>query len=120
MRDIDAALEKRARAMRRDMTKAERRLWRHMRQRLPLERTHFRRQLVIGAAIVDFACVANKLIIEVDGAQHGEDEARAYDDARTQALVADGWRVLRFWNFQVMDEIDSVIETIAAVIEGRL
>ena len=116
---IDATLDKRARIMRREMTAPERRLWWHLRRRLPLDRTHFRRQVVIGKAIVDFACVTTRIIVEVDGAQHGEDRARGYDAARTAMLVAAGWRILRFWNFQIMTDMDSVIETISAVVEGR-
>ncbi len=116
---VDPTLEKRARDMRRAMTAPESRLWWHLRRRLPLERTHFRRQVVIGAAIVDFACVTTRIVVEVDGAQHGDDRARAYDAARAAALAARGWRVLRFWNFQVMSDMDSVIETIAAVVERR-
>jgi very-short-patch-repair endonuclease len=84
------------------------------------EGTHFRRQVVIGHAIVDFACIASRTIVELDGEQHGYDDALAYDARRTLALEAAGWRVLRFWNGQVMRELDEVLETIRAAVEGRL
>jgi very-short-patch-repair endonuclease len=89
-------LDRHARRMRRAMTEPEKRLWWHLRHPLPLERTHFRRQVVIGTAIGDFACVANKLVVEVDGAQHGDDHARAYDVVRASTLEREGWRVQRF------------------------
>ena len=73
----------------------------------------------LGNAIVYFACVATRLIIEVDGAQYGEIEARACDTARTAMLVEAGWRILRFRNSQIKTDMDSVIDTISAVIDGR-
>ena len=77
-------------------------------------------QVVIDRAIVDFACVATRTIIEVDGDQHGHDRALSYDAKRTLALEMAGWRVLRFTNAQVMREMDSVLDTILAAMEGRL
>jgi very-short-patch-repair endonuclease len=118
--DQDPVLRARAKAMRRAMTEAERRLWWALRHRLALRGTHFRRQVVIGRAIADFACVATRTIVEVDGEQHGGDEALAYDKQRTALLEAAGWRVLRFSNAQAMREGDEVLETIRAVVEGRL
>ena len=118
--DEDPALRRRAKAMRRDMTPAERRLWWALRHRLALAGTHFRRQVVLGRAIADFACVATRLVVEVDGEQHGADAAQAYDARRASGLEAAGWRVLRFSNAQVMRQIDEVLDTILAAIEGRL
>ena len=118
--DEDPALRRRAKAMRRDMTPAERRLWWALRHRLPLAGTHFRRQVVIGRAIADFACVATRLVVEVDGGQHGAEAAEAYDARRAAALEAAGWWVLRFSNAQVMRAIDEVLDTILAAIERRL
>jgi len=86
----------------------------------PLDKTHFRRQVVIERAIVDFACVATRTIVEVDGDQHGHDRALAYDAKRTRELEEVGWRVLRFSNRQVMLELDSVLETVLAAVEGLL
>jgi very-short-patch-repair endonuclease len=67
---------------------------------------------VIGPYIADFACLAARLIIEVDGSQHGTDGGKRRDDARTRWLNAEGYRVLRFWNNDVMSEPKSVMEAI--------
>jgi very-short-patch-repair endonuclease len=117
--DEDPQLRRRAKAMRRAMTEPERRLWWALRHRLPLNGTHFRRQVVIGWAIADFACVATRIIVKVDGDQHGADGAQAYDAQRSASLEALGWRVLRFSNAQVMREMDDVLETTLAAAEGR-
>jgi very-short-patch-repair endonuclease len=118
--DEDPELRRRAKVMRREMTEPERRLWWAFRHRLPLEKTHFRRQVVIGRAIVDFACVSTRTVVEVDGEQHGADGARVYDARRTATLEAMGWRVLRFSNAQVMREMEVVLETVLAAVENRL
>jgi very-short-patch-repair endonuclease len=118
--DEDPQLRARAKSMRREMTAPERRLWWALRHRLALNGTHFRRQVVIVRAIVDFACIASKTIVEVDGEQHGGDRALVYDSQRTASLEAAGWRVLRFSNAQVMRDGDEVLETVRAAVEGRL
>lgn len=74
--------------------------------------THFRRQHAIGPYIVDFCAVKPKLIIEVDGSQHLEQEE--YDRERTEYMESKGYRVLRFWNNEVMEEIDTVMGVILA------
>jgi very-short-patch-repair endonuclease len=107
-----------AKALRRDMTEPERRLWWHLRHRLPLEDSHFRRQVAIGPFIADFCCLAARLIVEVDGNQHGFDEAVARDARRTSYLEGQGFRVLRFSNRDVMTEIDVVLDTIDAALAG--
>ena len=109
----------RARGLRRDATEAEKRLWWHLRHRLPLERTYFRRQVPLGPRFADFCCLGLKLIVEVDGGQHGQPHAIAYDGARTAFLEEQGFEVLRFWNDQIFSEIDGVLDTIAAVIARR-
>ena len=120
MRDnVDPEIRQHAATMRRKATEPERRLWWALRHRVTLAKTHFRRQVVIDRAIVDFACVATRTIIEVDGDQHGHDRALSYDAKRTLALEMAGWRVLRFTNAQVMREMDSVLETILAAVEAR-
>jgi len=118
--DVDPELRRRAATMRKTQTEPERRLRWALRHSLPLDKTHFRRQFVINRAIVDFACVATRTIVEVDGDQHGHDRALAYDAKRSHELEAAGWRVLRFSNRQVMLELERVIETILAAVEGRL
>ena len=90
-------------------TDAEKRLWHYLRASRFLN-LKFKRQKPIGAYIVDFVCVEQKLIIEVDGGQHAEDVA--YDDRRTNFLRGEGYQVLRFWNNQVQEEIDSVLKAI--------
>lgn len=99
-----------ARQMRKSPTDAERKLWFHLRHRLQLADTHFRRQVQIGPYIVDFACHHSKLIIEVDGGQHAQNLAA--DEKRTQRLEADGYKVLRFWNNDVLSNIDGVLTEI--------
>ena len=91
-----------ARAMRATPTEAERRLWWHLRHQLPTSGTHFRRQVRIGRYIADFACHATRIVIEVDGGQHSVRSAA--DEARTKVLEANGYRVLRYWNNDVLIE----------------
>ncbi|MCI0441106.1 MAG: endonuclease domain-containing protein [Chloroflexi bacterium] len=99
----------RARELRKNMTDAERKLWQHLRHN-QLEGQRFRRQHPIGPYIVDFFCFEKKLIVEIDGGQHSEQVE--YDTQRTRWLESRGFRVLRFWNNQVMNEIDAVREVI--------
>ena len=99
----------RARALRRQQTDAERRLWSRLRRR-GLGGRKFRRQMPIGPYIVDFACPSERLVIEVDGGQHGEAIER--DAERDAWMQARGWRVMRFWNNQVLGETEAVLETI--------
>ncbi len=115
----DKILHGRAKRLRSSLTSAERVLWWAVRHRLAIDRTHFRRQVVIGRAIADFACIEHRLIVEVDGSGHGFEAGRRRDDARTRDLKERGWRVLRFWNHEVLSDIDVVLDTIRATIEGR-
>jgi very-short-patch-repair endonuclease len=91
-------------------TEAERKLWWHLRHRLALSGSHFRLQVRIGPYLADFACHNTKLIIEIDGGQHGTQTRK--DDARTLRLHSDGYRVLRFWNNEVLSNIDGVLTEI--------
>jgi very-short-patch-repair endonuclease len=99
-----------ARRMRQSSTEAERKLWWHLRHRLPLDGSHFRRQVQIGPYIADFACHRLKLVIEIDGSQHGSQVAK--DEARTRRLESEGYRVLRFWNNEVLSNIEGVLTEI--------
>ncbi|ALV91701.1 MULTISPECIES: endonuclease domain-containing protein [Pantoea] len=101
----------RQRALRQMMPETEYRLWRFLRNR-NLCGAKFRRQHPVGIYIVDFVCIERLLIVEFDGGQHGEELARIYDEKRTAYLQQRGWRVIRFWNNQVMGEFDAVIEEI--------
>lgn len=102
--------------LRRAMTDPEKRLWWHLRARLPLVGTHFRRQVALGPYVVDFVCLEHRVIVEVDGDQHGTDEALAYDMRRDAYLARDGFRVLRFSNRDVMTELDAVLDTVFAAL----
>jgi very-short-patch-repair endonuclease len=102
-----------ARAMRAAPTEAERKLWWQLRHRVHTPRTHFRRQVRIGRYIVDFACHATRIVIEVDGGQHA---GSAADEVRTKVLEANGYRVLRYWNNDVLSNIDGVLEDILSAI----
>ena len=105
-----------ARRLRRDATEVERRMWRLLRSRA-LDGWKFRRQHPIERFVADFACPAAKLVIELDGDQHAD---RAAQDAdRTSALARRGWRVLRFWNNEVMENAESVADTILAALLAR-
>ncbi|MBI4229134.1 MAG: endonuclease domain-containing protein [Deltaproteobacteria bacterium] len=99
-----------ARELRKNPTEAERKLWKHLCLR-QLGGYKFRRQHSLGPYIVDFVCLEKRLIVEVDGGQHSEQVA--YDAERGEWLEAQGFRVLRFWNQEVLKEIEVVKEVIA-------
>ncbi|MCR5859076.1 endonuclease domain-containing protein [Mesorhizobium sp. J428] len=101
----------RAKAMRRKMTQAELKLWNEARAHR-LGGLSLRRQYGIGDYIVDFACPANRLVIELDGSQHGEEEVAERDARRTAFLEASGWTILRFWNDDVLRDIEGVCQHI--------
>ena len=107
-----------SRRLRAGATDAEARLWRHL-SRIPIDGTHFRRQVPIGRYFADFACHQVGLVIELDGGQHGEDAARQYDIERTVFLESQGYRVVRFWNSEIMDELEPVLDTIFAIVQQR-
>ena len=98
-----------AKALRRHMTDAEQRLWRHLRAHR-LEGAKFKRQQPLGPYVVDFVCFESRLVIEVDGGQHQDSEADASRDAW---LREQGFRILRFWNNDVLANLPAVLETIA-------
>jgi very-short-patch-repair endonuclease len=100
----------RAHAVRSESTKAERKLWWHLRHRLALPTSHFRRQVHLGRYIVDFASHGLKIVIEIDGGQHATQHKQ--DAMRTKFLESEGYRVLRFWNNEVLGNIDGVLEVI--------
>ncbi len=98
-----------ARVLRSNLTDAEQVLWRHIRLR-QIDNHKFRRQRPVGPYIVDFVCLEKKLVIEVDGGQHSDN--KAYDAARDQWLNTQGYRVLRFWNNDVLTNIEGVMEIV--------
>ena len=107
-----------AKTLRRHLTEPEKRLWWQLRHRLPVDDSHFRRQVPIGAYVADFCCLSRRLIIEVDGEQHGFAHGEAYDAERDQYLRSQGYRVLRFPNRMVLREIDIVLDTIDAALRA--
>jgi very-short-patch-repair endonuclease len=107
-----------AQHLRRNMTDAERRLWRAL-SRCELAGYKFRRQHPIGPYVVDFVCLERRLIIEVDGVQHGDDARQAADLRRTEALAKEGFEVFRVWNAEAMGNLDGVAQSIFAALEAR-
>ncbi|HUI19220.1 MAG TPA: DUF559 domain-containing protein [Alphaproteobacteria bacterium] len=104
----------RARRLRREKTEAERRVWRAIRdQRLGVK---FRQQVPIGPYFADFVCTQQKLVIELDGGQHAK--PTRYEQERTRVIVANGYRILRFWNNDVMENLEGVIEAIRLALEA--
>ncbi|MER9327182.1 DUF559 domain-containing protein [Mesorhizobium sp. M0488] len=107
-----------AQRLRAAMTDEERILWRHL-WRIPVEGTHFRKQASIGIYFPDFISHRLKLIVEVDGAHHGFDDQQRHDELRTKWFENQGYRVIRFRNHEIKNELDSVLDTIYAAVEER-
>ena len=99
--------------LRKELTPAERKLWALLRN--DQMGVKFRRQHAIGNFIPDFVCIQKKLIVELDGSQHLEQEE--YDFERTSFLESKGYRILRFWNNQIMNDIEAVLRAIAYALE---
>lgn len=106
-----------ARRLRQNSTHAETLLWRRLKQ-LEMQGSHFRRQMPIGNYIVDFAYPAARLIIEVDGSQHGSEHGLSRDADRSAWLTAEGYRLVRVWNNDVMHDIEAVMDLIYAELYG--
>ena len=107
----------RARQLRREMTPEERKLWRGLREAFP--DAHWRKQVPFGINYTaDFCSHGHKLVIEVDGGQHAE--RTAYDEERTRFLNAEGYRVLRFWNNDIRENLDGVLHHIGAHLSSPL
>jgi very-short-patch-repair endonuclease len=103
-----------AKQLHRNLTPAEARLWAYLRAHR-MKVVHFRNQHAIGNYVVDFAAPRKKLIIEVDGSQHlGQEE---YDSERTAFLESKGYRVIRFWDGEVMNDIEGVMSAIDMALE---
>ncbi len=106
-----------ARELRKNPTDAERMLWEHLRLR-QIGGNKFRRQQPLGPYILDFVCLEKRVVVEVDGGQHSEQIA--YDTKRSAWLEAQGFRVLRFWDNEVLRSIDVVKEVIAEALNSEL
>jgi len=102
-----------AKRLRRDSTDAEKRLWAAFRNRR-FQNYKFRRQHPIGKYIVDFACIEYRLIIEADGGQHMD---TLQDIERTKWLESKGWRVMRFWNNDILANTNGILDTILQSLE---
>ena len=112
----NATTQRRARTLRNEPTDCERHLWRFLRLQ-QLGGFRFRRQVAVGRYIADFACIEAKLIVELDGGQHQDND---YDVQRDAELKAIGFTVLRFWNNQVLQETQAVLEEILRVLETTI
>ncbi|HEX2725315.1 MAG TPA: endonuclease domain-containing protein [Beijerinckiaceae bacterium] len=115
MRGANVRMTARARRLRNDLTDAERKLWYRLNNR-QLAGWKFVRQEPIGPYFADFACREARLVVEVDGSQHAESER---DKVRDAFLAGRAYRVLRFWNNDVLRNTDSVLETIFAALGGE-
>lgn len=107
---------KAANSLRKRMTHAEKLLWYRLRNRR-LDNYKFRRQVPIGPYIADFLCMSVRLIVEVDGGQHMLRAAQDHD--RTLELENEGYRVVRFWNNDILENMDGVLETLTLALSLR-
>ncbi|BBO10051.1 MULTISPECIES: endonuclease domain-containing protein [Bradyrhizobium] len=106
-----------AKRLRANATPHERILWRALKG-LPMDGSHFRRQAPIGPYVVDFFCPAKRLIIELDGGHHNEDDTAARDLERQRWLENEGYRVIRFWNSEIGSDLTAVLERIYVELYG--
>ena len=105
----------RSRDLRLGATEAERKLWQHLKSR-QVAGVRFNRQFPIGQYICDFVSRSRRLVIEIDGGQHGRPDGQVYDERRTEFLRAQGYTVIRFWNAEVLDNVEGVIRRIELVL----
>jgi very-short-patch-repair endonuclease len=117
MSDKQINLLERAKTLRSNQTDAEKHLWYYLRAHRFMK-MKFKRQMPIGRYIVDFVCEEHKLIIEIDGGQH--QDAVDYDERRTKWLQQQGYEVLRFWNNEVLQQTESMLEVIRAEVLKRI
>jgi very-short-patch-repair endonuclease len=118
MRGLRIFETRRARELRRLSPAAERMLWSRLKNR-GLQGAKFVRSEPIGPYFADFACRAAKLVVEIDGATHSTDEEIARDRRRTAGMAAEGYRVLRFANAQIYENVAAVLDDIARALAGR-
>ena len=103
--------------LRQNGTDAEKHLWYYLRANR-LKGYKFRRQHLVYPYVVDFVCLAKKLVIELDGGQHAEQHS--YDEKRTAFLQTKGYSVLRFWNIEAMQETDAVLNEILTALQRKI
>ncbi|MEJ2033833.1 MAG: DUF559 domain-containing protein [Deltaproteobacteria bacterium] len=116
MRVKDVQGSDRARELRRNQTEAEKAFWFRMRNRR-LDGYKFRRQVPIGPYIADFVCMAARFVVEIDGGQHSE--RVDYDHRRECFLQKKGYEILRFWNNEVLENMDGVLTTLTLTLSLR-
>lgn len=107
----------RARELRKKTTPQEQKLWNILRKK-NFHGLKFTRQFPIGNYIVDFACRSKKIVIEIDGGQHNEENNIKYDKTRTKYLNSKGYKVIRFWNNEIDQNLDGVYEKLLNILEG--
>ena len=107
----------RARELRRAMTEPEVILWSRLKQ-LRSDGFRFRRQAPFRGYYLDFVCFERRLVIELDGGQHGDDDQRVHDIVRDAVLAREGFRVLRFWNSAVRQNLDGVMYSVLMTLGG--
>jgi very-short-patch-repair endonuclease len=100
-----------AKKFRKEHTPAELTLWLYLRKK-QIKGIKFKRQIPIGNYIVDFASIEHKLIIEIDGGQHNEEEIKQYDNERTKFLESQGYKVIRVWNDDIKNNLSGVLEVL--------
>ncbi len=114
MRPVRRQISRHAASLRRNMTDAERAIWYAVRDRR-LAGCKFRAQSTLGPFVADFLCVERRLIVEIDGGQHNEE----VDAARTRYLKRRGYRVIRFWNNDVLQNLDGVLQVLLMKLEEQ-
>ncbi len=110
MRTVPAVLLRASRRLRKNQTPWEARLWRHLRANIM--KAKFKRQVRLGNYIVDFYCASRRLIIELDGSHHNQNLTKLKDRSREEFLETEGFKVLRFWNNEVNENLEGVLEVI--------
>ncbi len=108
---------KKAKLLRHNLTRAEKRLWYDVLTNRNMAHYKFRKQMPIGPYIADFVCIEKRLIIELDGGQHAQQDQYLHDHERSLFLSQAGYRVIRFWNHDVMDRLDAVAEMIRIALQ---
>jgi len=116
--EVRPTQRRRAKQLRKEMTGPEKKLWHELKAHRV--GAHFRKQVPLGPYIADFACHGAKLIIEIDGDQHSSGRQQTSDIRRDAWLAEQGYRTLRFSNWQVLNEFEGVVLTIAAAAQGLL
>ena len=116
MSNDESTIQKRAKALRKNMTVHERKLWYTFLSQYPVK---FTRQYIVGKYILDFYCYSRKLAIEADGSQHFAPEGLAYDQERSAFLKRRGITVLRFSNYDIDHSFSSVCEAIDIAVKER-